>query len=74
MIVTGDHQKIDEVITSLAMDVRNLLKGAIEISYFSRGAWSYDSVVNKPPLIRDIMVEFINTRLEAASKSPYPVY
>lgn len=74
MIVSGDHQKISELINSLGVDVRNLLKGAIEISYFSRGAWSYDSVLQMTPLERDIAISFINKRLEAASKSPYPVY
>lgn len=74
MIVSGDHSKITEVINTLGVDVRNLLKAAIQISYYSRGAWSYDSVLNMPPLVRDIAVDFINDRLEAASKSPYPVY
>ena len=74
MIVTSDHDKISEVINSLGIDVRNLLKAAIQISYYSRGAWSYDSVLNMPPLVRDIAVDFINERLEIAAKSPHPVY
>jgi len=62
------------MIDSLAIDTRNLLKAAIEISYFSRGAWSYDTVLEKSPLERDLMIEFINKRLEAAAKSAHPVY
>ncbi|WP_407306668.1 hypothetical protein [Acinetobacter sp.] len=62
------------MINLLALDTRNLLKAAFEISYFSRGAWSYDSVLLMSPLERDLAVEFINKRLEAASKSPSPVY
>lgn len=62
------------MINSLAIDTRNLLKGAIEISYFSRGAWSYDLVLQMSPLERDLAIEFINKRLETASKSAYPIY
>ena len=62
------------MINSLALDVRNLLKAAFEISYFSRGAWSYDLVLQMSPLERDLAIEFINKRLEAAGKSMYPVF
>lgn len=74
MIMTGDGSRIAEMINSLALDTRNLLKAAIEISYFSRGAWSYDLVLQMSPLERDLAIEFINKRLEAAGKSAYPVF
>lgn len=74
MIMSGDGSRITEMINSLAMDTRNLLKAAFEISYFSRGAWSYDLVLQMSPLERDLAIEFINKRLEAASKSPHPVF
>lgn len=62
------------MINSFAVDVRNLLKVAIEISYFSRGAISYSSVLLMSPLERDLATEFINKRLEIAAKSAHPVY
>ena len=74
MIMTGDSSRIADMINSLALDTRNLLKAALEISYFSRGSWQYETVLNMSPIERDLAVEFINKRLEAASKSPYPVY
>lgn len=74
MIMSGDGSRIAEMINSLALDTRNLLKAAFEISYFSRGAWQYESVLQMSPLERDLAVELINKRLEAASKSPYPVF
>lgn len=74
MIMSGDGSRIAEMINSLALDTRNLLKAAFEISYFGRGAWPYESVLQMSPLERDLAVELINKRLEAASKSPYPVY
>jgi len=74
MIMSGESSRIAEMINSLAFDTRNLLKAAIEISYFSRGSWSYESVLQMSPLERDLAIEFINKRLEAASKSPHPVF
>lgn len=62
------------MINSLAIDTRNLLKAAIEISWFSRGAWPYDLVLKMSPIERELAVEFINKRLEAAGKSTFPVY
>lgn len=74
MIMTGDGSRIADMINSLAMDTRSLLKAAIEISYFSRGAWDYELVLQMSPLERDLAIEFINKRLEAAGKSSFPVY
>lgn len=74
MIISGEAGKTAEMINTLAIDVRNLLKSAIEIAYFSRGSVQYESVLNMTPLERDLAIEFINKRLEAAGKSPFPVY
>ncbi len=62
------------MINSLALDTRNLLKACIEISYFSRGAWPYDLVLQMSPLERDLAIEFINARLKIAGKSMHPIY
>ena len=62
------------MINAFALDTRNLLKAVLEISYFSRGAWSYDTVMRMSPLERDLAIEFINKRLEAAAKSHFPVF
>lgn len=74
MIMSGDVLRRDEMINSMAMDTRNLIKAAIDISYYSRGAWPYESVLQMSPLERDLAIELINKRLEIASKSPYPVF
>ena len=74
MIMSGDASRQAEMINSLALDTRNLLKAAFEISYFSRGAWAYESVLQMSPLERDLAIEFINKRLEVAAKSHAPVY
>lgn len=74
MIISGDNSRVSEIINSMAVEVRNLLKSAVEIAYFSRGAIPYEAVLKMSALERDITVEFINKRLEIASKSPFPVY
>lgn len=74
MIMSGDMSRIADMINALAIDTRNLLKAVLEISYYSRGAWPYETVINMSPIERELAVEFINKRLEAASKSPNPVF
>lgn len=74
MIISGETSRIAEMINTMGLDVRNLLKGAMEIAYFSRGAIQYDAVLRMTPLERDIAVEFINKRLELAGKMPFPVF
>ncbi len=74
MIVSGDTSRVSEMIDSMAKDVRNLLRSAVEIAYFSRASLPYETVLRMSALERDIAVEFINKRLEIAGKSPFPVY
>jgi hypothetical protein len=74
MILTGDHTRIVGMIDKLNLEVKGLITAAQEISYWSRGAWPYESVLNMSALERDMAVEFINKRLEAASKMPFPVF
>lgn len=74
MIMSGETSRISELINSMAFDVRSLLKSAIEISYFSRAATTYEKVLQMSALERDLWVDFINKRLEQAAKSPFPVY
>jgi hypothetical protein len=74
VIISGDRGRVSEVINSMAKDVRSLLNQAIEISYFSRGAIQYETVLQMTPLERDLAIQFINKRLEIAAKSPFPIY
>lgn len=74
MILTGDHTRIIEMIDKLAVEVKALLTAAIEISYYTRGAVSYDQVLNMSAFERDLTIDFVNERLKAASKMPFPVF
>jgi hypothetical protein len=74
MIISGESSRIAEMINQMAVEVRNLLRAAIEIAYFSRGSIQYETVLGMTPLERDLAVEFINKRLELAAKMPFPVF
>ena len=74
MIMSGDSSRITEMINSLALDVRSLLKQAIEIAWYSRGSIQYETALAMSPLERDMAIEFVNNRLELQKKSPNPVY
>ena len=65
---------VQRLIRRLGDEIRALVQSAMEISYFSRGAWSYETVLGMSQGEREMAVEFINKRLEIASKSSYPVF
>lgn len=74
MILTGDHTRIVGMIDKLQVEAKALISSAMEISYFSRGGWQYETVLRMSAIERDMAVEFINKRLEAASKMTFPVF
>ncbi len=74
MIKTGDGERIGKLIAQLGREIRIIIKNALELSYFSRGAWSYEQVLLMSAIEREIATEFINKRLEIAGKSTFPVF
>jgi len=66
MIDAGDMSKIQSHIMTLGKEVRSMIKSAFELSYFSRGAWSYQDVLQMCAAEREMALEFINKRLEIA--------
>jgi hypothetical protein len=74
MIRTGDGDRISKFIAGLGREIRGIIRSAFELSYFSRGAWSYENVLNMSAVEREIASEFINKRLEEAKKMTFPVF
>jgi hypothetical protein len=66
--------EIQKLIGELTRATEVLITEALELSYFSRGAWSYDAVLNMSAKERELGAEFIKKRLESAAKSAHPVY
>ena len=65
---------VQKMIARLGAEIKNIIKSALEISYFSRGAWSYEAVLAMSQGEREMAVDFINERLKIAAKSPTPIY
>lgn len=74
MIRAGDMVAVQKLIMRLGSEIKNIIKAALEISYYSRGAWSYHQVLAMSQAEREMAVDFVNDRLKAASKSMFPVY
>lgn len=74
MIQAGDMAAVQRLIERLGGEIRSIVKSALEISYYSRGSWSYHQVLMMSQAEREIATEFVNDRLEFASKQAYPVY
>lgn len=74
MIRLGDVQRRDDMINRLKREIGGIIRSALELSYYSRGAWSYDTVLAMSAGEREVAAEFINKRLEVASKMPFPVF
>ena len=74
MIRAGDMVAVQKMIQRLGAEIRNLVKSALEISYYSRGAWPYHTVLRMSQGEREEAVEFINGRLKIAAKQMFPVY
>lgn len=67
-------REVQQLIQRLGLEIKMLVKNAIELSYFSRGAWSYESVLQMSAAERELAAEFINERLKAAGKMAFPVF
>lgn len=74
MIGLGDMHAVHALMMRMSGEIKSLIKSALEISYFSRGAWQYERVLEMSAGERDLAVEFINERLKAAAKMQHPVF
>jgi hypothetical protein len=74
MIRAGEMRAVQSLMSRLGAEIKGLIKSALEISYFSRGAWSYETVLAMSAGERELAVDFINERLKIAAKQTFPVY
>ena len=74
MIRAGNMEAVGKLIKRLGAEIKGIVKSALEISYYSRGGWSYSEVLNMSQGERELAVEFINERLKVAAKQMFPVY
>ena len=67
-------ERVQSFIAQLGREIRMIIRNAFKLSYFSRGAWQYEAVLEMTAGEREIAADFINKRLEIASKMPHPVF
>lgn len=76
MIHAGDMEAVQKLIIRLGREIKEIIRSAVEISWYSRGAWPYETILNMSQAEREVAVDFINKRMEQISKqkSLVPVY
>jgi hypothetical protein len=73
-IKKGTPAQVTELFQGLERDINGLLNNCIELSYFMRGAISYEEMMLRTPGERQRIGDFISNRLKVEVKKPYPVY
>lgn len=63
-------EEISKLISRFGHEIKGIVRSCLELSWYSRGAWSYESILRMNAGERDIASTFINKRLEAQSKLP----
>lgn len=62
------------MFSNLENECKSLLSEAIELSYFMRGAISYDAMMNRTYAERQLIGQFVRDRIEQEMKREHPVY
>jgi hypothetical protein len=63
-------ERIQQFIKVLGRESRGILRQAREISFYSRGAWPYDSVLEMTAFEREECQDFLKERFEEYAKLP----
>jgi hypothetical protein len=66
--------EIQRMMKQLSKEIESLHRSALELSWYSRGAWPYRDVLDMTAGERDLALDFINSRLKVQMKLQYPVY
>jgi hypothetical protein len=71
MILSGDHSRIVSMIDRLGVETRSLIKVCQDIATYTRGGIDYHMALQMSAFERDLAIEDINKRMEAAAKNPF---
>lgn len=74
MLKTGSQQQVSEMFDTLSRGARNIIKEAINLTYFMRGAITYTELMHMTPGERALVSEFLNDRMESESRRAVPIY
>jgi hypothetical protein len=65
---------VQHFMRQLGHEIQSIIDGALELSWYSRGAWQYRDVLTMSAGEKDRALNFINKRMDAISKHTHPVY
>jgi len=71
---TKDGDRIRKYVRSLEISAERTVESVISITYYMRGAITYEECMRRTPGEREAMVKFIQKRLESQKGSMNPVY
>jgi hypothetical protein len=58
----------------MGLERKRIIKSIVQLVYFMRGSIQYSALMNMSLIEREIVNEFIESRLETESKKMYPNY
>ena len=74
MLRQGSPDDIRNMFNRMRKETRDLIKEIVQLVYFMRGSIQYDDMMMMTPGEREIVGDFIKSRLEQESAKMYPVY
>lgn len=67
-------QRIQNLFLQYQREVKGIVTDLISTVYFMRGSVQYEHLMNRTRIEREMMKDFISSRLEEESKKNHPVY
>ena len=74
MLKSGNQDEIVRMFSKLRSEVKGIIRSVVEMVYFMRGSIQYDDMMFRTPGERDVIQEFIESRLDVENKKINPVY
>ena len=74
MLKHGDRGSITSMFQRMKDEASQIVESCISLTYFMRGAISYESMLCRSPAERQRINDFIEKRLEIETKKMNPVY
>lgn len=71
---TKDGEQIKNYILTLEKTAESIIESAISLSYYMRGAISYDDMLERTPGERASIGKFVGERLDSEKDKMHPVY
>lgn len=74
MLRQGNPADFKKMLTKMQSEARSLLTSMVSLSYFMRGAITYEDMFWRTYSERQLIKEFLDERFEIEKNNPHPVY